>query len=123
LRTDSPIRAATDDRAMPKAMISRNPASPASGPPLKRKPSSIPTTTITTTVAVRRTASARMRPPSTAERAMGRDRKRSMMPLATSSLSPVPVSAVENTTVWTMMPGTTNCTYWRLEPEMAPPNT
>jgi hypothetical protein len=35
----------------------------------------------------------------------------------------MPVIAVANTTVWTMMPGITYWTYWRLDPEMSPPNT
>src|SRR4029453_10854557 len=123
LRTDSPIRAATHDRAMPKAMINTNPARAARGLVVIRKPSTMPTVRITSTVAVRRTVSARMRPASTAERAMRRDRKRSMMPLARSSLRPIPVTAVTNTTVWTMMPGITTWTYWRLDPAMAPPKT
>src|SRR5215217_7047335 len=55
LRTDSPIRAATHDRAMPKPMISTNPARAATGLVVIRKPSTTPTVRITSTVAVRRT--------------------------------------------------------------------
>ena len=49
LRTDSPIRAATHDRAMPKAMISTNLARAATGPVVIRKPSTMPTVRIART--------------------------------------------------------------------------
>ena len=42
---------------------------------------------------------------STAERAIGSDRKRSMMPLLMSSHMPMAVVAAANTMVWAKMPG------------------
>ena len=42
---------------------------------------------------------------STAERAIGSDRKRSMIPLLTSSVMPIAVVAAANAMVWAKMPG------------------
>ena len=58
--------------------------------------------TITNTL---RTESASVRPASTAERAIGSERNRSMRPLARSSARPMPVAAAPNTAVCTKMPG------------------
>jgi len=52
-----------------------------------------------------RQRSARVRPASTAERAMGNDRNRSMRPLWRSSARPTPVDTAPKQTVWTKMPG------------------
>ncbi len=49
-----------------------------------------------------------MRPISTAERAIGSERKRSMMPLLTSSVIPIAVVTAAKTTVWAKMPGIRN---------------
>ena len=46
-----------------------------------------------------------MRPTSTAERAIGSERNRSMSPFWRSSASPTPVVSEPNTTVCTKMPG------------------
>ena len=48
-----------------------------------------------------------VRPTSTAERAIGSDRKRSMMPFWMSVARPTPVSAELNITVWTKIPAIT----------------
>ena len=52
-----------------------------------------------------RTRSASVRPVSTAERAIGSERKRSMSPFCKSSASPTPVVRAPNTTVCTKIPG------------------
>ena len=51
------------------------------------------------------TTSADVRPVSTAERAIGSERKRSMIPLLMSSHIPMAVVAAANTMVWAKMPG------------------
>ena len=45
-----------------------------------------------------------VRPTSTAERDIGSDRNRSMMPLVMSSASPTPVNVEPKITVWAKMP-------------------
>jgi hypothetical protein len=102
--------AAIQANALPNPTASANAPSAATGPACSRKPSSVPTATVTRVAAAVRAPSARIRPVSTAERAIGRERNRSMMPLARSSLRPIPVMTVPNTTVCTMIPGMTNCT-------------
>ena len=62
----------------------------------------------TTATTVRRTVSAAMRPASTAERAIGSERKRSMMPFCRSSARPTEVAEVPKTIVCTMIPGIRN---------------
>ena len=49
-----------------------------------------------------------VRPTSTAERDMGSDRNRSMMPFCMSSAMPAPVNVAPKTTVWAKMPPTRN---------------
>jgi hypothetical protein len=49
--------------------------------------------------------SAVVRPASTAQRAMGNERNRSMRPLPRSSANPMPVVTAPKHTVWTKMPG------------------
>jgi len=56
-------------------------------------------------VMVLRTKSDSDRPTRTAERAIGNDRNRSMIPLCRSSASPMPVAMEPKATVWTKMPG------------------
>ena len=51
-----------------------------------------------------------MRPASTADRAMGRDRNRSMMPVFMSSARPIAVLVEPNSAFWMKMPGIRNCT-------------
>jgi hypothetical protein len=45
----------------------------------------------------------------TAERDIGSDRNRSMIPLFTSSVMPIAVVAAANTIVWAKIPGMKNC--------------
>ena len=52
-----------------------------------------------------RTTSALVRPASTAERAIGRERKRSMSPVPRSVASPTPVLMAPKATTWAKMPG------------------
>ena len=49
--------------------------------------------------------SANVRPASTAERAMGSERKRSIRPLLRSSDRPIAVTKPPNAMVWAMIPG------------------
>ena len=49
--------------------------------------------------------SASVRPASTAERAIGSERKRSIRPLRRSSLSPIAVTKPPNAIDWVMIPG------------------
>ncbi len=51
------------------------------------------------------TTSESVRPPSTAPRAIGSERKRSIRPLRTSSLSPSAVAKPPKAVFWTMIPG------------------
>jgi hypothetical protein len=60
---------------------------------------------------VLRIRSDRVRPVGTAERAIGRERKRSSMPSARSSLSPYAVGAEPKTADWARMPGMCQYTY------------
>ena len=64
-----------------------------------------PTISIRTTTKQLRTESANVRPVSTADRAIGNDRKRSSNPLFTSVASPMAAAMDPNTTVCTKMPG------------------
>ena len=67
------------------------------------------TTSITTKVNRLRTRSETVRPMSTPGWNMGRERRRSMMPLVMSSAIPIPVNADPNRTVWANTPG---IRYW-----------
>src|SRR5512144_1750659 len=105
LRTDNPISAPTQENASANSSSSANPAAAATRPPEKRNPTSAPTTTITSTMHALPTVSATVRPASTADRAIGSDRNRSMMPFCRSSASPTAVTPDANATVWTKIPG------------------
>jgi DNA-binding SARP family transcriptional activator len=67
--------------------------------------------------------SARIRPASGANRAIGNDRSRSKNPFSRSVDSPVAVFSVVNSEFCTMMPGSANSRYAFGEPPIAPPNT
>ena len=67
--------------------------------------------------------SARMRPDSGANLAIGSDRNRSKNPFSRSVDRPVAVFSVVNSAFCTMMPGSANSRYAFGEPPMAPPNT
>ena len=70
-----------------------------------RKPTAYATAVMMRTTKTLRTRSALVRPASTAERAMGRARKRSIRPLWRSSASPTLVLTDPNMTVCTKIPG------------------
>ena len=53
-----------------------------------------------------------VRPASTAERDIGSDRKRSMMPVFMSSASPIAVWVDPKSAFWMKIPGIRNCTYF-----------
>ena len=67
--------------------------------------------------------SARARPASTAERAIGSERKRSTTPVAMSSASPTAVPMIANANVWTMIPAIRYSWYEPPGTAIAPPNT
>ena len=70
-----------------------------------RKPTSRPTTVITTMTKMLRMRSAVVRPSRTAPRDIGRARNRSMSPFCRSSARPMLVLTAPNATVCTKMPG------------------
>ena len=81
------------------------PPATSSGLVVKLKPTSRPTTTITVSDTTFVATSASVRPASTAERAIGSERKRSMRPFRRSSDRPIAVTNPPNAIVWTMIPG------------------
>jgi hypothetical protein len=91
------------------SMISPHPASAASGLPWGRKPRMAPKPNTSTSDTVSLARSPRTCPVSGAERAMGRLRKRSKMPVCTSVLRVTAVFRVTNSSAWTAIPGSTNC--------------
>ena len=99
-----PTVATTHEKA--KANNRTRPRAPtyAGTPPWMRNPTAMPTPVMRTRTETLRTPSAIVRPASTAERAMGSDRNRSMSPLFRSSARPMPVPADPNSAVCTMMP-------------------
>jgi isocitrate dehydrogenase (NAD+) len=74
-------------------------------PAWNRKPVAMPTPVMSSTTKRFRTESEMVRPASTADRAMGSDRNRSIIPPARSSASPIPVWVEPNTVVCTKIPG------------------
>jgi hypothetical protein len=70
-----------------------------------RKPTAYPTAVMRATTNTLRARSAVVRPARTAERAMGRARKRSINPLCRSSERPTAVLTAPKLTVCTKMPG------------------
>ena len=73
-----------------------------SGPVWMRKPTATPITTISVTTKTLRARSARVRPASTAERAMGSERNRSSSPVWRSVPSPMAAPMAPNTEVCTI---------------------
>ena len=70
-----------------------------------------------------RTGSAAVRPASTADRAIGSERKRSITPPCRSVAIPIAVVTDPNATVWMKMPGIRKFTYDSPGTLIAPPNT
>ena len=114
LATDSPMHAEIHEKANPNSEVSAIAAS---------SPTAIPTTVITSTTNTIRTRSPSVRPASTAERAIGSDRKRSISPVDRSSASPTPVVVDANAVVCTKIPAIRKLAYDRPGVEIAPPNT
>ena len=107
------IRSASHDIVMPSATpkvtaITTMPAIPGR-PVATRNPRSdaTPSTRSAWTAKIRLSAS--IRPSSTALRAIGSDRNRSVIPLAASSTMPSPTVGAVSATFCTMMPGTRYC--------------
>jgi hypothetical protein len=71
----------------------------------KRNPTASPTPIITTSCTTFVTMSASVRPVTTADRDIGRERKRSTSPFFRSSDSPSAVTKPPKTIDWTMIPG------------------
>jgi hypothetical protein len=69
------------------------------------KPTSSPTVNITTSWKTLVTTSPSVRPVSSAERAIGSDRNRSIRPFFRSSARPSAVTNPPNAIDWTMIPG------------------
>src|SRR4029077_3083911 len=89
--TESPTMANTQDSEYENAtMIAMQPSRPHTLVPMLQ-PTMNPTRHISSTTNTLRTRSARVRPTSTAERAIGSERNRSIRPLLRSSASPTPV--------------------------------
>jgi hypothetical protein len=109
LRSEVPISAITQDSAKPQVRIRPKAASASTTPVCGRKPKATPTATVITAPQPMRVTSATIRPATTALRAIGRDRKRSMRPLAKSLFRPTAVCVAMNATPWTTSPGSTNC--------------
>jgi hypothetical protein len=89
----------------PKISITAIPASSPKKPVSTRNPTRYPMPTIKIMMKTLRTRSASVRPASTADRAIGSERKRSMSPLFRSSASPIPVWIAPNATVCANTPG------------------
>ena len=70
-----------------------------------RKPTAKPTASMSVTTRTLRQRSAIVRPASTAERAIGRERRRSMRPLPRSSASPTAVCTAPKATTWAKIAG------------------
>ena len=123
LGTRSPIRAKIHEIANEKRSSSAIDAANGITPAWMRKPTRKPTTIIITTTKKLRTRSAKDRPASTADRAIGSERKRSIRPLCRSSLSPMPVFIAPKATVCTNTPGMRKSTYGMPGMLIEPPNT
>src|SRR5260370_767582 len=80
---------------VPEREHPHKPARRGRGPAWNRNPTAVPTATISPTVTTLRAGSARVRPASTAERAIGSDRNRSMMPSRRSCAKPIGRVAAE----------------------------
>ena len=89
--TSMPISANIHENAKPKRIASSTAAIALPRPLWKRKPTSVPTPTISRTTKKLRVMSASVRPASTAERAIGSERKRSIIPVRRSAASPTAV--------------------------------
>src|SRR5438874_3635674 len=104
LPTFNPTNARIHDMAYANSSNRRKPPIAGRGDVLIRHPTIKPVTDITKIEAELKAMSLVVRPTRTADRAIGSDRKRSMMPLVMSSASPTPVNVEPKITVWTKTP-------------------
>src|SRR6202011_572424 len=91
LRTVSATKAKIQLSARPKALTSAMHTRAGATPAWRRKPMMYPTTIISTTITTLRTKSATVRPMSTADRAIGIERKRPITPSFRASDRPTPL--------------------------------
>ncbi|GAB3986721.1 hypothetical protein GCM10029978_102960 [Actinoallomurus acanthiterrae] len=103
--TPRPITVPIEENANAKAISSRMPPSAGATPFWNRNPTAYPAATMMSSVRVLRADSATSRPTSTADRAIGSDRNRSISPLCRSSARPTEVPAVANAMVCTKIAG------------------
>ncbi len=99
------MRAKTHENASENSSTIPMPPRKAPQPAWMRKPTAKPTATMRITVKTLRTRSAAVRPANCAARDIGRDRKRSVIPLWRSCDNPTAVFMAPNTTVCTKTPG------------------
>src|ERR671927_1998570 len=105
LATVNPMLAEISDRASPNTTTKARADTAGTSPAWKRNPKRKPTAVIKRTTNELRTVSLKVRPRSTAERAIGSDRNRSTIPDDRSWARPTPVWTSPNTMAWTKMPG------------------
>src|SRR3954451_6538709 len=111
VRTINPTVAITQLNAYANSSRRRNPRSASGTEEWIRQPTTRPVMTMTTIEMQLRPTSAVVRPTSTAERLIGRDRNRSMSPFWMSSAILDPVMVEPKITVWARMPGSRKSTY------------
>ncbi|GFJ81885.1 hypothetical protein Phou_060650 [Phytohabitans houttuyneae] len=104
-RTSRPSRAKTHENAIPTHSARPMAAAAAAGPAWKRNPMAYPTPVINARTNRFRTVSAATRPASTADRATGSARNRSIMPVARSSATATAVCEAPNAIASTHTPG------------------
>ena len=126
--TASPMQAMTHDRANANVSATSNPPANGTSEVCGRKPSREASTIISAITNTLRTRSATVRPASTAERAIGSERKRSITPLLKSSISPIDVWVAPNAAICSNRPGSSQLRYWPpaaagIARPTAPPNT
>ena len=105
LVVERPMKANIQVMENPNRSKSARPPTNVSGSVWILNPTAKPTPVMSVITHILRVKSARARPPSTAERDIGKERKRSSSPLRRSSESPTAVFTHPNTTVCTKMPG------------------
>ncbi|CAM4095359.1 hypothetical protein KIPE111705_40190 [Kibdelosporangium persicum] len=108
LRIHRPITAIIHDSAYAKSSSKAKPANASGKDVCTRQPTSRPVTDMTTRLITLFTTSLVVRPINTADRAIGSERNRSMMPFWMSSASPSPVHVAPKTAVCTKIPAIRN---------------
>ena len=123
LRTIRPTKAEIQEKAKLKPMSTRIPSRNSKGMPPGRNPTRKPTISMITTVKRLRARSATVRPVSTAEDDIGKERNRSISPRCMSWARLMPVVTPPKATVCTKIPGIRKLTYCPPGTWMAPPKT